>query len=62
MSAPDSSLYQKGHVIVGLTRDSKKPVRIYYEKIGAGPKKLLLIMGLNSSGSAWEAVVGVLKS
>ncbi|KAF9413456.1 hypothetical protein BGZ94_000726 [Podila epigama] len=47
----------KGHIAVGHTRDSKKPVRLYYEKTGTGPKKLLLIMGLYTPGSAWEPVV-----
>ncbi|KAF9384924.1 hypothetical protein CPC16_008204 [Podila verticillata] len=57
MTNPDSTPVQKGHIAVGLTRDNKKPVKLYYEKTGNGPKKLLLVMGLNSPGSAWESVV-----
>ncbi|KAF9583344.1 hypothetical protein BGW38_009702 [Lunasporangiospora selenospora] len=49
--------HEKGHVTVGLSRDSRVPVKLYYEKTGNGPKKLILIMGLNSPGSAWEPVV-----
>ncbi|GJJ67979.1 hypothetical protein EMPS_00325 [Entomortierella parvispora] len=46
---------EKGHVEVGVSRG--KPLKLYYEKTGSGPRKLLLIMGLNSPGSAWEPVV-----
>ena len=49
--------HEKGHIEVGRTRDKKVPVKLYYEKTGSGPKKLLLIMGLNSPGSAWDTVV-----
>ncbi|KAF9169470.1 hypothetical protein BGX20_010272 [Mortierella sp. AD010] len=48
--------HEKGYIEVGHTRDKKKPFKLYYEKAGNGPKKLLLIMGLNSPGSAWEPV------
>ena len=44
MTNPDSTPIQKGHIAVGLTRDNKKPVKLYYEKTGNGPKKLLLVM------------------
>ncbi|KAG0057816.1 hypothetical protein BGZ83_000003 [Gryganskiella cystojenkinii] len=47
--------HEKGHVTVGVSQG--KPLKLYYEKTGSGPKKLLLIMGLNSPGSAWEPVV-----
>lgn len=46
---------EKGHVEVGASRG--KPFKLYYEKTGSGPRKLLLIMGLNSPGMAWEPVV-----
>ncbi|KAF9130690.1 hypothetical protein BGX30_013398 [Mortierella sp. GBA39] len=49
--------HEKGHIEVGRTRDKKVPLKLYYEKTGNGPKKLLLIMGLNSPGSAWDTVV-----
>ncbi|KAF9097955.1 hypothetical protein BGX29_000300 [Mortierella sp. GBA35] len=49
--------HEKGHIEVGRTRDKKVPIKLYYEKTGNGPKKLLLIMGLNSPGSAWDPVV-----
>lgn len=49
--------HEKGHIEVGHTRDKKVPLKLYYEKTGNGPKKLLLIMGLNSPGSAWDTVV-----
>lgn len=51
--------HEKGHIEVGHTRDKKVPLKLYYEKTGNGPKKLLLIMGLNSPGSAWDTVVCV---
>ncbi|KAF9122351.1 hypothetical protein BGW39_009795 [Mortierella sp. 14UC] len=51
--------HEKGHIEVGYTRDKKVPFKLYYEKTGNGPKKLLLIMGLNSPGSAWDSVVNV---
>ncbi|KAG0327319.1 hypothetical protein BG004_002790 [Podila humilis] len=60
MTASDNTtnpLREKGHIVVAESRDNKQPVRLYYEKTGNGPKKLLLIMGLNSPGSAWEPVV-----
>ncbi|KAF8943593.1 hypothetical protein BGZ47_005263 [Haplosporangium gracile] len=49
--------HEKGYIEVGHTRDKKVPFKLYYEKTGNGPKKLLLIMGLNSPGSAWDTVV-----
>ncbi|KAG0364026.1 alpha/beta-hydrolase [Gamsiella multidivaricata] len=49
--------HETGRIEVGHTRDKKVPLKLYYEKTGNGPKKLLLIMGLNSPGSAWEPVV-----
>ncbi|KAF9438989.1 hypothetical protein BGZ76_001884 [Entomortierella beljakovae] len=48
--------FKKGFVEVGHTRDKKVPFKIYYEIAGNGPKKLLLIMGLNTPGGAWEPV------
>ncbi|KAK3847129.1 MAG: Alpha/Beta hydrolase protein [Linnemannia gamsii] len=51
--------HEKGHIEVGRTRDKRVPFKLYYEKTGNGPKKLLLLMGLNSPGSAWDSVVNV---
>ncbi|KAF8955071.1 hypothetical protein BGZ46_002741 [Entomortierella lignicola] len=48
--------HETGYIEVGHNRDKKVPFKLYYEKAGNGPKKLLLIMGLNSPGSAWEPV------
>ncbi|KAG0049176.1 hypothetical protein BGZ83_006002 [Gryganskiella cystojenkinii] len=47
--------FEKGHITVGQSRN--KPLRLYYEKTGTGSTLLLLIMGLNSPGCAWDAVV-----
>ncbi|KAK3817249.1 MAG: alpha beta-hydrolase [Benniella sp.] len=55
MTVPAS--HETGYIEVGHKRDKKVPLKLYYEKTGNGPKKLLLIMGLNSPGSAWEPVV-----
>ncbi|KAI8601322.1 Alpha/Beta hydrolase protein [Dissophora ornata] len=49
--------HETGYIEVGRTRDKKVPIKIYYEKTGNGPKKLLLIMGLNTPGNAWDSVV-----
>ncbi|KAF9182605.1 hypothetical protein BGZ51_004658 [Haplosporangium sp. Z 767] len=49
--------HEKGHIEVGHNRDKKVPLKLYYEKTGNGPKKLFLIMGLNTSGNAWEGVI-----
>ncbi|KAF9123465.1 hypothetical protein BGW39_008933 [Mortierella sp. 14UC] len=49
--------FEKGHVKVGLHRDNKKPVKLYYEKTGEGPIKLLLITGLGTPASGWDPVV-----
>ncbi|KAG0230467.1 hypothetical protein BGX31_005826 [Mortierella sp. GBA43] len=50
-------VHDTGYVEVGHMRGKKAPLKLYYEKIGNGPKKLLLIMGLNTPGSAWDTVV-----
>ncbi|KAG0329403.1 hypothetical protein BGZ99_002114 [Dissophora globulifera] len=55
MTAP--AFHQTGYIEVGRARDKKVPIKLYYEKTGNGPKKLLLIMGLNTPGSAWDTVV-----
>lgn len=39
-----STLREKGHVEVGLQRQSS-PIKIYYEMHGNGPEKVLLVMG-----------------
>ncbi|KAG0266519.1 hypothetical protein BG011_002009 [Mortierella polycephala] len=49
--------HETGHIEVGHNRDKKVPLKLYYEKTGNGPKKLFLIMGLNTSGNAWEGVI-----
>ncbi|KAI9249605.1 Alpha/Beta hydrolase protein [Helicostylum pulchrum] len=48
-----STLREKGHVEVGLQRQSS-PIKIYYEMHGNGPEKVLLVMGLSSACSAWD--------
>jgi len=55
MTVPAS--HETGYIEVGHKRDKKIPLKLYYEKTGNGPKKLLLVMGLNTPGSAWEPVV-----
>ncbi|KAI1317175.1 hypothetical protein EDD11_008867 [Mortierella claussenii] len=57
MTAAATVHHETGYIEVAQSRDKKVPVKLYYEKTGTGPKKLLLIMGLNSPGSAWETVV-----
>lgn len=49
--------FNKGHIKVGLDRDDKKPVKLYYEKTGEGPIKLLLVTGLGTPASGWDPVV-----
>ncbi|KAF9905246.1 hypothetical protein EC991_001898 [Linnemannia zychae] len=49
--------FEKDYVKVGLHRDNKKPVKLYYEKTGEGPVKLLLITGLGTPASGWDPVV-----
>ncbi|KAG2199157.1 hypothetical protein INT47_009896 [Mucor saturninus] len=48
-----STLSKKGHVEVGHKRQST-PIKIYYELHGNGPERVLLVMGLSSSCSAWD--------
>ncbi|KAG0211356.1 hypothetical protein BGX28_008014 [Mortierella sp. GBA30] len=45
----------KGHVEVGRSRGT--PLKLHYHRTGNGPRKLLLIMGLNSPGEGWAPVV-----
>ncbi|KAG0066596.1 hypothetical protein BGZ89_007112 [Linnemannia elongata] len=49
--------FDRGHIKVGLDRGDKKPVKLYYEKTGEGPIKLLLITGLGTPASGWDPVV-----
>ncbi|KAF9574602.1 hypothetical protein EC968_006016 [Mortierella alpina] len=48
-------LDDKGHVEVGGSRG--KPFKLFYQRTGNGPRKLLLIMGLNTPGAGWFPVV-----
>ncbi|KAF9961153.1 hypothetical protein BGZ72_004658 [Mortierella alpina] len=48
-------LDDKGHVEVGGSRGT--PFKLFYQRTGNGPRKLLLIMGLNSPGAGWSPVV-----
>ncbi|KAG9066137.1 hypothetical protein KI688_001356 [Linnemannia hyalina] len=60
MTQPSSTglpCFEKGHIKVGLDRGDKKPVKLYYEKTGEGPIKLLLITGLGTPASGWDPVV-----
>ncbi|KAF8931532.1 hypothetical protein BGZ47_011794 [Haplosporangium gracile] len=59
MTQPATSLprFEKGHIKVGLDRGDKKPLKLYYEKTGEGPKKLFLIAGLGTPASGWDPVV-----
>ncbi|KAG0278409.1 hypothetical protein BGZ95_004066 [Linnemannia exigua] len=56
-SSTVSPRFEKGHIKVGLDRDDKKPVKLYYEITGKGPIKLLLITGLGTPASGWDPVV-----
>ncbi|KAI8077380.1 Alpha/Beta hydrolase protein [Gilbertella persicaria] len=48
-----STLQEAGHVEVGHQRQFK-PIKIYYEMHGNGPKRVMLVMGLGSPCSAWD--------
>ncbi|RUS32510.1 Alpha/Beta hydrolase protein [Jimgerdemannia flammicorona] len=53
---PDISVsypFQQGTVEVAKDR-AKKPIKLYYELHGAGKKRVVLIMGLNTTCQAWD--------
>ncbi|KAJ1967743.1 hypothetical protein IWQ62_001665 [Dispira parvispora] len=51
-SQESTTLHTSGYFEGNAQR--KKPARLYYELHGTGPRKLLLIMGLNGTTSFWK--------
>ncbi|KAF9095709.1 hypothetical protein BGX27_001221, partial [Mortierella sp. AM989] len=52
---------EKGHITVGYNLSPVKrrprPVKLYYEKTGNGPTRILLVAGLGTPASCWDSAV-----
>ncbi|KAI8391024.1 Alpha/Beta hydrolase protein [Radiomyces spectabilis] len=57
----ETTLRDKGYVEVASQREAA-PVKLYYERHGDGPEKVLLIMGLSTACHAWENQVQYLAN
>ncbi|KAF9175054.1 hypothetical protein BGX20_008511 [Mortierella sp. AD010] len=61
MSGPQGIPVEKGYITVGYgvtpVKRKPKPIRLYYEKAGNGPVRILLIAGLGTPSSCWESTV-----
>ncbi|KAF8981119.1 hypothetical protein BGZ46_003249 [Entomortierella lignicola] len=52
---------EKGHITVGYgvtpIKRKPRPIKLYYEKTGNGPIKILMIAGLGTPSSCWDSAV-----
>ncbi|KAF9348537.1 hypothetical protein BGX26_013051 [Mortierella sp. AD094] len=61
MSRPQDVQVEKGHITVGYgvtpVKRKPRPIKLYYEKTGNGPVRVLLIAGLGTPSSCWDSAV-----